>query len=875
MSFSLRVLRYSSAWLVLLVLSCGGGDGDGGGTGLGPAVVSVQVTPGNGTITTLSGTLQFAAVARDANGGAISGKTFTWNSSATSVATINLSGLATAVANGSTTISATTDGVIGTATLVVNAAPAGATIQGTVTVTNNLLTPPVSAPVSRRPTAGVPIPVPNMAKTLPWLDRGQVRPATRAPSRLGPVPQELIVTYRGSILGVPASGASAFASPATVARTGAAIRQALSQAEAAGLLEVAGVSPVILAARVKLPAGRSIGSVAAILRRDPAVASVERNHRANHSGIRYDLPSTPYVLPPAVAAPDVRPNDPLLPLQAWHYRMISLPQAWRTTTGNNSVLVAVIDNGIRFDHPGIASALTNDGFDFVSNDPVPLCGGGMTDNAADGDGYDSDPTNPADVEPGPGPCVGPVVSSGNHGLHVAGTVGAPGNDAVGVTGVNWTVRIRPVRVLGLLGGTNYDIAQGILYAAGLAADNGSGGTVTAPSRAPILNLSLGGPSGDAALQNAVTAATNVGSLLVAAAGNTGNSVPQFPASYLEVVSVSSVGPDGGVASYSTFGSTIDVSGPGGDIADGGPDFGVMSTAWDYTTTSPIYDNSIWEGTSMATPHVAGVAALLLASQPGLTGSQLRQRLEQYAIDLGTQGRDDLYGVGLVDARNSLTQSLAPQRSLRVRLIGANTGAAVAEVAAGAGGTYQFNNVPAGSYHVYAGQDLEGDNVIGTPVRRWGAFGGTAVPSTINVTGTGTLTADFSIGFPIEVEDDNSLPNANVLALGGYLVGSFSDPSTDVDISRVTISAAGVHTFETVGPTGSCGFALDEDTILQLLDSNGQLLAENDDINTGAFMLCSRISQSLSPGTYYLAVRAFIGSRLLPGRLYTVVARAGP
>src|SRR5581483_7115089 len=99
-------------------------------------------------------------------------------------------------------------------------------------------------------------------------------------------------------------------------------------------------------------------------------------------------------------------------------------------------------------------------------------------------------------------------SIGGHGVHVAGTIGAAGNDGLGVTGVNWTVRIRPIRVLSIDGsGTAYDVAQGILYAAGLPADNGSGGTVQASSPARVVNLSLGGPA-DSTLHSAIIAATN-------------------------------------------------------------------------------------------------------------------------------------------------------------------------------------------------------------------------------------------------------------------------------------------------------------------------------------------------------------------------------
>jgi subtilisin family serine protease len=155
-----------------------------------------------------------------------------------------------------------------------------------------------------------------------------------------------------------------------------------------------------------------------------------------------------------------------------------------------------VDQGIRFDHPGIAGNLTNDGYDFVTDRLVPACAGGFVSNAGDGNGYDPDPTIPAAYEMDPvNNCAVGLESSGAHGLHVAGTIGAVGNDGIGVTGVNWVVRIRPVRVLGTTGsGTDADVTNGILYAAGLPVDTGAGGPpISRASAARIINLSLGGP----------------------------------------------------------------------------------------------------------------------------------------------------------------------------------------------------------------------------------------------------------------------------------------------------------------------------------------------------------------------------------------------
>jgi subtilisin family serine protease len=841
-----------------------------------PVVATVTVSPDLSTVMTVGATLQYSAAAKDADGGTISGKDFTWTSSQIGVATISSpGGLATVVGEGTTTITGSTDGVNGTATLVVEVP---GTIQGTVTLDNGVATRTneirrrASGTRSDRPSISL-APKPNLGPTSP------VRPRPRAgvPVSERSVPGEWIVTFSPRALGVPAAGSLAYTAGATARRASTEIRAALASLERGGKATVTQVSPAILAARVRVGPGVSAASVASELRSNPSVVAVEPNlirHAFGHTS----------------GAPAPLPNDPLLPFQAWHYSMIDLPRAWQITTGSASVLVAVVDNGIRFDHPGIAANLTNDGYDFVSNTSVTVCGGGSTGNAGDGNGYDSDPTNPLDVfVDDVHDCVTGTKTSGDHGLHVAGTIGAPGNDGLGGTGVNWNVRIRPVRVLGLDGGTVFDIAQGILYAAGLPADNGhnDGGTVTAPSRAAIINLSLGGPTPTTVEHDAVIAANAAGSLVVAAAGNDASADPRYPGAFPEVLSVSAVGPDGKLATYSSFGSTVDIAAPGGDFVDGAVaggnfaqgdrTFDVLSTVWNYETSQPIYDNLRWEGTSMAAPHVSGVAALILASHPGLTNAQLRARLETYAVDIGTPGQDNSFGHGLVNAYNALTETFGPPRSLRVFLYNAATGALVSSAATGPGGSYQFTGLADGTYRVYAGEDESSDAVFGRALKRWGAFGGTGTPTVITVAGSGVTTADFTVGLPGELEDNNSLQNADILPVGGYLIGFFGNPATDVDLTRVDVATAGQYTFETSPLAGACGFALEEDTILELLSSNGTQMDLNDDIDAEAFNFCSRITASLSPGTYYLRTSAFTGTSAsgLGNRRYTISARSGP
>ncbi|MGH7671582.1 MAG: S8 family serine peptidase, partial [Gemmatimonadales bacterium] len=616
--------------------------------------------------------LPLSARVADSYGNGVSGITVSWSvvsGAGTLSATASQSGTDGVATSqwtlgrfaGTQTASASAGSFQGSPTTFTATATPNATISGTVTLANAYLAPPQAVKIAAVADAAA---APLLLSPKPSLTGG-IRDLSRAVSSGSPAgtlsrsedaPGELIVTFRAGALGAPRIGSLALAAPATVRAVATAIRSRLTPREATGQLRTTGVSPAVLAARVRVADPARLDEVAAILRQDPAVAAVERNQMRYGSGFgrtRAALASTP--------------SDLFYPYQAWHYAMIDLPQAWDITRGSASVLVAVIDDGIRFDHPDIAGNLTSDGFDFVSNVVVPVCAGGTVGAAGDGDGYDSNPTVPVlyDYDAVAG-CVLGTEPDGGHGLHVAGTIGAVGNNGTGVTGVNWTVRIRPVRALSSLGsGSDYDIAQAVLYAAGLPADNGAGGTVAPATAARVINMSLGAPGASTVIHDAIIQATAAGALVVAAAGNDGTSTPLYPAAFDEVLSVSAVGPDAVLASYSTYGPTVDIAAPGGDLADGGCTYGVISTWWDFAATAPAY--ACIQGTSMAAPHVTGVAALLLAQSPGLTAAGLRTRLTSYAIDVGAPGRDDFYGAGIVNARNSLMQSFAPPQQLYARL----------------------------------------------------------------------------------------------------------------------------------------------------------------------------------------------------------------
>jgi len=622
---------------------------------------------------------------------------------------------------------------------------------------------------------------------------------------------------------------------------------------AAARAGIGGVSPALRAARVSLEAGTSEAAFVQSLRADPRVESVEP--------LRW-VAST--VEPAAAAAAAVRSaavspfvEGLFFPRQSWHYGMIGVPRAWEVTEGSASVIVAVVDDGIRFDHLSLAGSLTNDGYDFVRepSTPVPHCSGGTISNTGDGDGPDPDPTIPMSYTMVFGPnCASGPNDFGGHGLHVAGTIAAA---ASGVVGIAPRVKIRPVRVLGTTGqGTNYDVAQGILYSAGLPADNGAGGLVQAPSAARVINLSVGSPVSDGVIAVAVSQATAAGSLIVAAAGNTGNSAPYYPAALPETVSVSALGPDFLLAPYSTWGSTVDVAAPGGSISVYGAFGGGIWSAWWSFAESASYIGAL-HGTSMAAPHVSGVAALLFSQNPGMTVAQAKARLFGTARDLGTLGEDNFFGTGLVDAFLALTNGAGFPSTLRVSLYDAVTGAKVEEVAAGSDRSFQFSGLTDGTYLVYAGTDDRDDGITGRPGFVWGARGGSSQPAPVAIQGTGVQDGSLTAGVPMEAEPNNSTALAHPLPIGGYLYGAIGSPG-DIDHFRVLVPAPGTFTFETGGATGFCGFGLEVNTRLELLDAQGAVLVTNDDVNSANERYCSKIVTALVPGTYFLRVRGSSG-----------------
>lgn len=399
-----------------------------------------------------------------------------------------------------------------------------------------------------------------------------------------------------------------------------------------------------------------------------------------------------------IAQPMLVPNDPHYALLQWHYQGASthpgganLPAAWDLAKGVG-VVVAVLDTGYR-PHADLAANLLP-GYDFISeNSP------GVFTMANDGDGRDSNASDPGDGYAA-GVCGtgSPAKNSSWHGTHVAGTIAAVTNNNVGVAGVAFGAKLLPVRVIGVCGGFTSDIVAGMRWAAGLEVP----GVPTNPNKAKVLNMSLGG-EGDcgSTFRDAVTAVRLTGSVVVAATGNEGNSVIGSPANCTGVIAVTAHTKNGDNATYSSIGPGTTISGPGGGFGtiirgDGASVYSTSNTG----ISGPGADNYVGrQGTSMATPHVAGVAALLASLQPAITPDALTSVLTNSARahPVGTfcASRTDC-GAGLLDAKAAIDRlnSLAPivaasATPAGVRATGSTVGVTAA-ASAQPGGSNTFN-----------------------------------------------------------------------------------------------------------------------------------------------------------------------------------------
>ncbi|HIJ79931.1 MAG: S8 family serine peptidase [Desulfobulbaceae bacterium] len=366
------------------------------------------------------------------------------------------------------------------------------------------------------------------------------------------------------------------------------------------------------AKRLKIAAGKTVAEMVAIYRRNPNVLYAEPNFLAHTFEV---------------------PNDQLYSYQ-WHldnveYGGIGMEEAWAIEPGGDpGVIVAVIDTGVAYEDyaeylpigpkgrkvlveyahaPDLTETAFVPGYDFINNDDHP------------NDDY-------------------------GHGTHVTGTIAQSTNNDIGVAGIAYNTSIMPVKVLDQNGsGTYFDVADGIYF----AAEQG----------AKVINLSLGGPSPAETLELALAAAHNSGVTIVCSSGNDGLTAVSYPAAYDDYcIAVGATRYDEEVAPYSNRGAALDLTAPGGDTTvdqngDGYVDGVLQQThnGSDYTSFSYYF----YQGTSMAAPHVTGVAALLISNGIADDPASVREVLQATAEDHGVVGWDPDYGWGIVDAAAAL------------------------------------------------------------------------------------------------------------------------------------------------------------------------------------------------------------------------------
>lgn len=319
-------------------------------------------------------------------------------------------------------------------------------------------------------------------------------------------------------------------------------------------------------------------------------------------------------------ATEVVPNDTYYP-EMWNLKKIEMEKAWGLTKGSNDVVVAVVDTGVDYGHEDFVGRTFIDGYDFVTCEWISSFSGRCID------GY----TRERDTDP---------MDDAGHGTHVAGTIGAVTNNSLGVSGINWNVRIMPIKVLNHGGdGMETDIVDGIKYATDHGAD--------------IINLSLAGNylcDSESLYQEAINYALNAGVTVIAAAGNDNKDVAEYiPANCPGVIAVAATGPNDERASYSNYGELIDLAAPGGSGCDSTALKCIRSTGFNKNDPSVLHHYYAFkQGTSMACPHVVGVAALMKAVNHNLRPDEIEALLKNNT-DSFVNPPDQPIGTGRLNA----------------------------------------------------------------------------------------------------------------------------------------------------------------------------------------------------------------------------------
>jgi serine protease len=474
-------------------------------------------------------------------------------------------------------------------------------------------------------------------KTLPWRlwalslllmvgGAGAERTPPRAPALAEAGTTRVIVKFKAgsSLLRVHALAAGS----AREAVTTALDRRATALGTRHGLRLRAGAA---LADRVQVVQGDGVEArrLVALLGSDPDVEYAEVDRRVRRALVPND---------PRFAS--VAGNGPAV--GQWYLKApagevassIDAVSAWDTTTGSAATVVAVLDTGVRFDHPDLAAKLLP-GYDLISDAVV----------ANDGDGPDADASDPGDwvtsaeaATPAFSDCE--LASSSWHGTQVAGIIGAATGNGVGMAGAGWNVRVLPVRVLGKCFGYTADVVSAIRWAAGIAVP----GLPLNPNPARVINLSLG--SGDACSNSereAIAEVLAVGTVVVAAAGNSAGLAANSPANCPGVIGVAALRHVGTKVGFSDVGPELSIAAPGGNCVNlsGACLYPILSTVDSGATTpaSSTYTDSVDAsvGTSFSSPLVAATAALMLSVQGSLTPAGVRAAIQATARPFPSSG----------------------------------------------------------------------------------------------------------------------------------------------------------------------------------------------------------------------------------------------
>jgi len=609
-------------------------------------------------------------------------------------------------------------------------------------------------------------------------------------------------------------------------------------------------------------------SVRAHLRSVPAVQAFERNG--------------------ALSATATMPNDPRFASgDLWGLHNtgqsggtadadIDAPEAWDISTGSSAVVVAVIDTGIQIDHPDLKDNIwTNPGE--TPGDGIDNDGNGFVDDVNGWDFYNKD----ASVYDGP---------DDDHGTHVAGTIAARGNNGTGVVGVSWNTKIMSLKFLGPTGGFTSDAISAVNYAT-MMKNRGV--------NVPVTSNSWGGGGPSAALKTAIEAGGSAGILFVAAAGNGGfdgvgdnnDSSPSYPASYDSacIVAVAATDRNDGIASFSNFGvQTVDLGAPGVNI----------TSAWPGSSYDTI------SGTSMATPHVSGVAALAVSVDPTLTVPQLKEALLASVDKIPSLTGKTVTG-GRLNARKTL-EYVDPSLKLLSVTPSGSVAAPVSSIVA----TFSEQVTPTAV--VAANFTLKGDGldgIFGTADDVTVAFTDSNVVQTatgvVTITLPSALTTTERYVFTLKGTGSNPLRNLKGRALGQFgtattgrdaektfMVRNFVEPNDtlltaiavppasgraalegtigdgpaairDVDLYRVSLAAGQTLTVDIDAKKLPGGSTLD--SFIRIFSATGRQLASNDDdgVTTDSF------ARFISPaaGDYVVAVSGFGNGSYSP----TVVA----